>query len=622
MCGIVGIFDKTRQRLVNRQYLEKMTSCLLHRGPDDEGYVIHNSTGLGFRRLSIIDLSGGRQPMYNEDGTLALVCNGEIYNYKELRREMIQKGHRFASDCDVEVILHLYEEEGTGFIKRLNGQFAFAIFDMKKDCLITARDQVGIAPLFYTTVNDYFLFSSEIKALLQYPGIRKEVNLTCLDQILSFPGYVSPATMFKDIHSLKPGHYLYVDRHGMSCHEYWDIKFTAREDQLNLHSEQYYVDQLEELLLQAVKYRLHADVPVGFYLSGGLDSSLIAAMIHRLKGGNMHSFSVAFEEHEISERIYQQQVCAHLGQEAFHHEVMFTPDDIAERLRQAIYFAECPLKESYNTCSLALSAAVNKKGLKVILTGEGADELFAGYVGYRFDRIRTSDDFAGAEMVLEEELREKMWGDRGLLYEKNYHAFRDIKRAVFADRVNQQYEHFDCFTDTIVNKARISGWDLLQKRSYLDFKLRLADHLISDHGDRVAYANSVEARYPFLDINVIEFAASLPSHLKLNGLVEKYLLKKCAAKYLPASIVNREKFGFVAPGCHYLMKKNIEWVNDLLSASTIKRQGYFNVETVERLKKTYMQDGFRLHQVFETDFLMIILTFGLLQEIFDLPAYS
>lgn len=617
MCGIVGILDRTGQTPIDSELLKRMTACLIHRGPDDDGYYIENNLGFGFRRLSIIDLSGGVQPMFNEDKSIALVCNGEIYNYRELRREMEQKGHSFASDCDVEVILHLFEEEGTAFIRRLNGQFAFALFDIKAEKLIVARDQTGIAPLFYSQTGSHFIFSSEIKAILKHPGIKREVNLTCLDQILSFPGYVSPATMFKGIYSLKPGHFLSVDRQGITEKEYWDMDFTVQDG----HSDQYYIDQFEEKLLQAVRYRLNADVPVGFYLSGGLDSSLIAAMIHSIKGGDRKSFSIAFGEKEISERDFQQQVCAHLKQEEFHHEIMFTPEDIAERLRSAIYFAECPLKESYNTCSLALSEAVKNADLKVILTGEGADELFAGYVGYRFDRIRPAhQDFANAETIMEDELREKMWGDPGLLYEKNYHSFRDIKRSIFSDAVNEQYDQFDCFTDTIVDKSKLGGWDKLQKRSYLDMKLRLGDHLIADHGDRVAYANSVEARYPFLDINVIEFAARLPSHLKLNGLVEKYIVKKCAEKYLPHTIVNREKFGFVAPGSQYLLRKNIGWINDLLSPDLIEKQGYFNVATVERLKKMYMQDDFKLHQVFETDFLMIILTFGLFQDIFDLPS--
>jgi asparagine synthase (glutamine-hydrolysing) len=624
MCGITGVFDRKKQGLIEQVVLEKMTACLRHRGPDDDGYFIDSHIGFGFRRLSIIDLSGGKQPMCNEDGSLVLICNGEIYNYKELRREMVQKGHQFKSACDVEVILHLYEEEGVGFIKRLNGQFAFALFDKRKEQLLIARDQVGIAPLFYTITNDLFIFSSEIKALLMHPAVKREVNMTGLDQIVSFPGYVSPATMFRDIHSVKPGHFLLVNQQRVTDTEYWDLDFTtAARYQTALYTEQDYIDRFEELLLQAVKYRLHADVPVGFYLSGGLDSSLIAAMIHKIKGTDRSSFSVIFGENDINERKYQQQMCSHLNQQAHHHEILFRPEHIADRLRAAVYFAECPLKESYNTCSLALSEEVSRHNIKVILTGEGSDELFAGYVGYRFDSMRQSQStIPDADSILDEELRNKMWGDHNFIYEKNYYAFREIKRSLYSEAANAVFEQFDCFNKELVDQSKLTGCDHLQKRSYLDLKLRLGDHLVADHGDRVAYANGVEARYPFLDINVIEFAASLPSHLKLNNLVEKYIVKKCAAKYLPESIIKREKFGFVAPGSHYLLKRNIEWINDLLAPDRIKSQGYFNPLTVERLKKTYLREGFQLHQVFETDFLMIVLTFGLFQEIFDLPSFS
>jgi asparagine synthase (glutamine-hydrolysing) len=620
MCGIVGIFDRSGKAPVGQELLQKMTDCLAHRGPDDSGYFRQENISFGFRRLSIIDLAGGSQPMLNEDGTLALVCNGEIYNYKELRAGLIKKGHRFRSTCDVEVILHLFEEEGPAFIKRLNGQFAFALFDQRRQTLLIARDHAGIAPLFYTLAGDHFIFSSEIKAILRHPAVKRAVNLTCLDQIMSFPGYVSPSTMFRDIHSLKPGHFLEVDCKRIDISEYWDLSFVDGQGSSDACSEDDYLDRLEELLMQSVAYRLNADVPVGFYLSGGLDSSLIGAMVHKLAGSSRRSFSIVFGEKDIDERNFQRQVCAHLNQEASHHEINFSPEDIANRLRQAVYFAECPLKESYNTCTLALSEEVRKRHIKVILTGEGADELFAGYVGYRFDRVRP-EDVPDAETYLEEELRSRMWGDPHFFYEKNYYAFRELKRSIYSDSVNECFSQFDCFRDDLVDKSRLAGLDSLQRRSYIDFKLRLGDHLVADHGDRVAYANSVEARYPFLDIRLIEFAAGLPSRLKLNDLSEKYLLRRCGQRYLPPAIVHREKFGFVAPGSHYLLKRNIEWVNDLLSPALIKRQGYFNPETIERLKKLYGKEGFQLHQVFETDFLMIILTFGLLMEIFDLPSF-
>lgn len=619
MCGIAGYFDLRGGHRIEREVLSRMTDSLIHRGPDDSGYFIGQDIGLGFRRLSIIDLGGGQQPLYTEDRCVVSVCNGEIFNHLELRERLVKRGHAFSTHSDVEVVGHLYEEEGEDFLNRLNGQFAFALYDRKKGELLLARDQFGINPLYYTVTDGVLVFASEIKAILAHPLVRREVDLTGLDQILSFPGLVSPRTMFKGIQSLKSGQYLKVRGGEISLRQYWDLDYPKEGEAAADKPEDYYVERLGELFERSVGYRLQADVPVGFYLSGGLDSSMVAAMIRRISPHvQRHSFSIDFTEREISESKYQRVMARAVN--SVHHEIVFDWAEISRRMPQMIYHAECPVKESYNTCSMALSEEARASGIKVILTGEGADELFAGYVGYRFDQFghRGSGGYDLEEM-LEEELREKLWGDRALFYETNQYRFREVKTALYSSQVCRSFSDFDCLNFELVDKQRLRSRHFIHQRSYLDFKLRLSDHLISDHGDRMALANSVEARYPFLDIDLVEFAREIPPRLKLNHLTEKYVLKKVAEDLLPQEIVGREKYGFHAPGSPYLLRQKLEWVQDLLSYERIRSEGYFNPETVERLKQQYSQEGFRLNLPFESDLLMVVLTFGLFRELFGLP---
>ena len=619
MCGFAGYLDLRSGRAAKKEVLARMAQTIVHRGPDSSGYFLEEQFGLGFRRLSIIDLEGGNQPMTNEDHSIVLACNGEIYNYRELRTGLEEKGHVFRTKCDVEVLLHLYEDNGVDFLNKLNGQFAFVIYDRKKKELFLARDQVGINPLYYTIADGVLIFASEIKAILEHPSVRREVDLTGLDQTLSFPGVISPRTMFKGIESLKSGHYITVRNNDLRVTEYWDLDYPKLGELSYQRPESYYVDELKNLLAQAVKYRLQADVPVGFYLSGGLDSSLIAALVQgNTPNGHGRSFSISFTEREISEVNYQRMVAQYVGSE--HHEILFDWAEISERLPQMVYHCECPVKETFNTCSLALSEAAKSAGVTVILAGEGADELFAGYVGYRFDQLglRTAKPY-DLETILEDELRERLWGDKDLFYEIDQYPLREIKTALYSSGVNELFAEFECLNFELVNKKRLKDRHFIHQRSYLDFKLRLSDHLLSEHGDRMALANSVEGRYPFLDINLIEFCREIPPDLKLNHFNEKYILKKTAEGLVPPEIINREKFGFRAPGSPYLLQQRIEWINDLLSYERIKRQGYFNPDVVERLKAQYSQSGFTLHPHLESDLLMIVITFGMLLDLFKLP---
>ena len=364
MCGITGYLDLNNDGRVEKRVLVDMTDSLVHRGPDACGYFAERQVGLGFRRLSIIDKQGGNQPCYSEDGSITSICNGEIFNYQELRESLIKKGHSFRTRCDVEVLPHLYEEYGDDFLQLLNGQFALAIYDRHKRRLLLARDHFGINPLYYTVTDNLFIFASEIKAMLRHPSVQAEVNLTGLDQVLSFPGMVSPQTMFKNILSLNSGHLLVVQNGNVRVHEYWDLDYPKLTELRDARPERYYVDHLRELFTRSVGYRLQADVPVGFYLSGGLDSSMIAGMIKQLSSDPRHSFSITFTEREISEDKYQRMVAEHVGSE--HHDIHFGWSEIAERLYRSVRTIENHVDSILDKLNVRSRAEV-----QAVLEGQG-----------------------------------------------------------------------------------------------------------------------------------------------------------------------------------------------------------------------------------------------------------
>lgn len=617
MCGICGFlkFD-ARTDGNDKKVIEKMTHKLIHRGPDAQDTLLFDNAAFGFTRLSIIGLQDGMQPLYNEDESLVLICNGEIFNYIELKEQLIKNGHRFRTSTDIEVILHLYEEKGPDFLNELNGQFAFALYDRKKKILFCARDQMGIIPFFYTRVNHTFIFGSEIKAILEHPEVVREIDPVGLDQVFTFAGLISPRTMFRNVHSLENGHYLILDDNGnLKDAEYWDLIYPEGEITFNHKTENDYIRELEELFNESVKLRLRADVPSGFYLSGGLDSSMIAMKVKQLAPGILRkAFSIDFEDALYSEAKYQEIISRECGSVLTKN--MFPYSDIIERLKLSVYHSECPIKETYNTASMALSASVRSHDLKVILSGEGADEFFAGYVGYRFDKMRAMN-LIGNESTAEEKLiRNKLWGDEDFFYERNFTDFDLLKRNLYSADLNNRYDEVNCLNYPVVNKDRIKNRDVLNKRAYIDYKLRLTDHLVGDHGDRMAMANSVEVRYPFLDKDLIEYSAKIPSELKLNDFTEKYILRKIGESILPKSIMEREKFHFIAPGSPYLLQQNSPYINDLLSYDLIKKQGYFNPDEIERLKSLYSTKGFVVNAPYESDLLSTVITFGMLLETF------
>lgn len=617
MCGIAGIFSTGGLSDVDRAALPVMLAAIYHRGPDEEGTHITDTIAMGCRRLSIIDLSGGQQPMFAQDDQVAMVANAEIYNQHDLRRDLSARGVQFQNNCDVEVLPHLYAHDGLDLANNLNGQFAFAIHDAGKNRLVLGRDQTGIAPLFWAKIPGGIVFGSEIKAILGHPAVPRRLDATGLDQVLTFPGLVSPQTMFAGIHALRPGHLLVVEGEDIREQKYWDYDFPLEND-IGTANEAELLDDLEEALLGAVKRRLVADVPVGLYVSGGLDSALIAAMAHKLDPeSTRHSFAITFPDQPIDESYWQGLVHRQIG--TTHHSVPFAEDDILANLKAIIIAGETALKESYNTCTLALAQSVAAQNMRVVLTGEGADELFGGYVGHRLDAMR-QDDFDDIEAMIEAETRATLWGDENLFYERDYAAHADLTHALLSSELQSRRGAFGAHLHAPVDTSQLQGRSRFHQRAYLDLKLRLPDHLLADHSDRVAYAASVEARYPFLDPEVVSVARRIPPALMLKGGEEKYMLKQIGKRYLPSEIWERRKFSFVAQGSPHLIRKKPDWVLDLLAPDSVERHSIFDAQTVSHLRDKYAAPGFDLSQTFEDDYLMIVLTTHMLMETFDLAA--
>lgn len=623
MCGICGAIDLEYRGRVQMDSIESMVNKIKYRGPDSQGFYKSPDATLGMSRLAVIGLGKGEQPISNEDGTIFLVCNGEIYNYIELKEKLISQQHIFKTDSDVEVLLHLYEEYGTEFLNMLNGQFAFVLYNQKKRQIFCARDHFGIAPFYYTVSEHMFLFGSEIKSILVYPGVRKRINLTGLDQVISFPGLISPNTMFEGIYSLENGHCLIINETEVKNIEYWDMNYPNQSDIDYGRTADSYMEELYERMKKSVYLRLRSDVEVGSYLSGGLDSSFIASMISRVSGRKpFRTFSIGFSEQNLSETKYQQLMADRL--QTKHTEIMFNNDEILKRLKDVIYHCECPIKETYNTANLALSECARGNGMKVVMSGEGADELFAGYVGYKFDKFReeTSQFTSVNQKALA--LQEKLWGDKSFVYERDLEQLSAIKRQLYSKERIESFKDFECYHQFVIEKEKLRGKSLVHKRAYVDYKLRLVDHLVCDHGDKMGFGNSVEIRFPFLDRELFEFMATIPPDLLLHDFEEKYIFRECIKKYdvLPKEILNREKFEFTSYGSTELLKENDSYINYLLDYATIQKQGVFDPDFIEKLKRQYQSDGFKLNLPFENDLLLIVITFGMLLDSFQIDSIN
>jgi len=600
MCGIVGVCDVSGARPVEEATLRSMLGTIRHRGPDEFGIYLDGQIGLGNARLSIIDLSTGQQPIANEDKSLWIVFNGEVFNHPELRLEMESRGHRFSTTSDTEVVLHAYEEYGPDCLTRFNGQFAMAIWDDRDRSLFIARDRLGVRPLFYTVADGALVFGSEIKAILAGPGVTASPDPVALDQIFTFWSTLSPRTFFRGIAELPPGHYMQVRDGRISLERYWEMTFPE-DGPVPQRPTQECAEELRDLLIDAARIRLRADVPVGAYLSGGLDSSTITAIVRSQTTNPLETFSIAFTDADYDESGFQIAMADALGTE--HHVVHAAHADIGRVFPDVVWHAETPLMRTAPAPMFLLSGLVRDNHFKVVLSGEGADELMAGYDIFREAKIRR---FWAGQPDSE---------GRPALFKRIYPwmpgSSSDFVRAFFGlgltDTDDRNYSHSLRWRTTARGKRFFSEevrraaadrdghltpsypdafdrWDALQQAQYLETTILLSQYLLSSQGDRMAMAHSVEGRFPFLDHRVVEFANQLPSSLKLNGLTEKYLLKEVSREWLPAEISDRPKQPYRAPIHRAFFNDSAPaYVEELLSASAIQESGYFNPNAVDQL---------------------------------------
>jgi len=580
-----------------------MTGALVHRGPDESGIYIDDHIGLGHARLSILDLSGGAQPIHNEDETLWITYNGEIFNYPELKEGLLKKGHRFYTTTDTEVVLHLYEEMGSGCLDRLNGQFAFAIWNSRDNCLFLARDRIGICPLHYTVNNEHILFASEIKAIFTADDIPRQIDPIAMDQIFTFWTTLPGRTAFTNIQELPPGHYLTLSDGQIMIRKYWDIPFYQAGEQFESSLEDI-CGQFKELLFDSIRIRLRADVPVGSYLSGGLDSSVVTAITGKNFSNHLRTFGIHFEEKDFDESDYQHHMVSFL--KTNHTNIRITNEQIGISFPEVLWHCEKPLLRTGPVPLFTLSETVRKSGFKVVLTGEGADELIGGYNIYREAKVK------------------KFWAKdpgsqwRPLLIRRLYpYIFKDRRadnftRSFFGTSLDKVEDPFFSHLTRWDNTSKIktffsrdllseidsySGyeelgnrlpqsylkWDYLAKAQYLEMLIFLSNYLLSSQGERVAMAHGVEGRPPFLDHRIMEFMGRVPSKWKIMGLKEKYLLKKVSRGIVPDRIIDRPKQPYRAPISQGLLMEKSSYAHDLLSEHSLKETNLFDAPKVTLL---------------------------------------
>jgi asparagine synthase (glutamine-hydrolysing) len=604
MCGICGVLNLNSEP-VTAQVVEKMAELISHRGPDEHGVHIDGPVGLGHRRLSIIDVGCGQQPMCSADGNLWISFNGEIFNYVELRKDLEQRGHRFRTQSDTEVILHLYEEEGEECVQHFNGQWAFAIWDKKNAKLFLSRDRLGVRPLFYTRKNETFIFASEMKAIFAYPGVQRDIDLIGLDQVFTFWCTLAPRTTFKDIWELPPGHNLAIEAGKTRIWTYWRLNYPLEYAKFK---EEDWAAKLLELLTDATRIRLRSDVPVGTYLSGGLDSTVVTSIIRRHSTARLKSFSIVFDNPEFDERRYQREAVSFLGTE--HHEVAITGADIARVFPKVIWHTEKPILRSAPAPLYLLSALVRNQGYKVVLSGEGADEILGGYDIFKEAKIRR---FWGRQPAsrLRPLLLKRLYPYLGNVRSQpqSYLAAffhvgaRDLSnplfshlprweltsrlKSFFSEDVRAGLRDYSAM-DEIANSLPplFENWDHFTQSQYLESSCLFPGYILSSQGDRMGMAHSVEGRFPFLDHRVVEFAMHIPPECRMKVLNEKHVLKKAAVDLIPASVRSRSKQPYRAPDSASFFpegKATEPYVEEMLAPSHIRHSGIFNSTMVSKL---------------------------------------
>ena len=604
MCGIAGYFALTPRPLALREVLERMVEAVRHRGPDAGGVYLDGRAALGHRRLSIIDLSGGAQPLSTADQRLWVTFNGEIFNYVELTEELTRRGRAFRTRSDTETILHAYAEYGPRCVESFNGDFAYAVWDRDRERLVMARDRMGVRPLYYAVHDGVLVFASEVKSLFHYPGLRAELDPLGLDQTFTFWAPRAPRTAFKGVFELPPGHQLIAENGSFRVEPYWQLRFPRRNEQVAM-TEAQAGERVEDLLADATRIRMRADVPVGAYLSGGFDSSATTALAQRLNPA-LRTFSLEFESPELDESEHQRTLVEALQTD--HSSLRCKGGDIAEHFPQVIRHTERPIVRSAPAALFLLSREVRDHGFKVVLTGEGADEVFGGYDIFKETMVRhfwARQPKSKWRPLLLRRLYPYLAGlqsqpikyleafFRTGLESRDDPLFSHLPRFATTRRITQFYSAdlratingYDALEELRWTlPADFSSWHPLSRAQFLETGCLLPGYILSSQGDRVAMAHAVEGRFPFLDHRVVELGAAMPPSLKLKSLREKYLLRRTLGRHLPSSIVERPKQPYRAPDSESFLKgKSHGYVDELLSAESIARAGYFDPRAVRRL---------------------------------------
>jgi asparagine synthase (glutamine-hydrolysing) len=609
MCGICGIVELDGIRRFTEEDLQVMAGAIRHRGPDDEGTVVSGPVGLGFRRLSIIDLPGGHQPMTNEDGTIWIVFNGEIYNHRQLRPILEGRGHRYANNSDTETILHLYEEYGPDCVRHLRGMFAFAIWDSRRKRLFCARDRLGIKPFYYVVVDGRFLFASEIKALLELPQVHRRLNRLALPEFLCFGYLSSDATLFEGIHKLMPGHHLQINLDGQMPQpvitQYWDLEIEEHNPSLG---ESDYVSQFREMFAETVKLHLMSDVPVGVFLSGGLDSSSIAAEMARARKDRIQTFSVGYAETPYSELPYAQMMARHINSE--HHEVTIGPEEFFASLPSLIWHEDEPIVWP-SSVSLYFVARCASEKVKVVLTGEGGDEIFAGYLKYRLtmwnlrggpvyrwlvpqrvqELIRKGLTHQALPDSLARKLRHSFLYYPDIFQEIYFDNFYSVfpqkhQPAILAPGLAEELRGIDAYANCMCFfNGKRPNQPLLDRLLYLDIKTYLVELLMKQ--DQMSMATSIESRVPFLDHELATFTARVPARYKVRNFSGKYLLRRAMADRLPARLLQRTKKGFPTPIRPWLRSQLADRVASILTDGRTTERRLINPGFIRQLLEAH-----------------------------------
>jgi asparagine synthase (glutamine-hydrolysing) len=604
MCGIAGICDFNNSQPISPELIKRMIGAIKHRGPDESGIYLDDWVGLGQARLSIIDLSSGSQPIHNEDETLWIIFNGEIFNYLELKQDLLLKGHRFYTSTDTEVILHLYEETGADCLSDLNGQFAFAIWDTREKVLFLARDRVGILPLHYTLQEGRIIFASEIKSIFMDEDVTRKIDPIALDQIFTFWTTLPGRTAFKGIYELPPGHFLKVSDRRVSIQKYWELPFSLPREQLDLPLEDI-CSKLIELLKDSIRIRLRAEVPVGCYLSGGLDSSGLTALVRMDFNHALRTFGIQFEEDGFDESRFQENIVSFLGVD--HTGIQMRNEQIASFFPDALWHCEKPLLRTAPVPLFILSEAVRQNRFKVVLTGEGADEVFGGYNIFREAKVRrfwAKKPDSKLRPLLVNRLYPYVFANHTKIRPFIQTFFgRDLDRTedllfshllrwqnssrtktFFSNDLREKigsYTGYDELRQSL--PETFEDWDDLSRAQYLEMSLFMSNYLLSAQGDRVAMAHGVEVRPPYLDHRIIDFMGKVSSKWKIRGLKEKYVLKKAFQKILPDQILTRPKHPYRAPISQGLLNHSSPLIEELLSDRALKESRLFDPVKVRRL---------------------------------------